>query len=67
MRDYSKESGNICYKDCEECIHTFGEKACLECNYYEGCMVQREIDEYELAHDRELDRVLSRLEDGELI
>lgn len=65
MRDCSKEEGHIAYTDCEECIHTFGNKACLDCSYYESCMVEKEIEESELAHDRALERFYDRLENEE--
>lgn len=56
------------YEDCKKCKYTFGEnKECFECDYYQDCMIEKEIADFELAQDRALDRLLSRLEDGELI
>lgn len=57
------------YYDCEnKCEFKFGEnKECLTCNYYNDCMTEKEIAEFELCQSRALERQLSRLEDGELI
>ena len=57
------------YDDCEnKCKYTFGKnKACLKCDYYNYCMVEEEIKEMELKHDKALNKLLSRIEDGEHI
>lgn len=65
VKDYSKETGNVSYADCRACVHTFGDKSCTDCNYYQDCMTQKEIDELELAHDRALARFYDRLENEE--
>ena len=65
IRDCSRETGHIAYTDCQECIHEFGNKPCLDCSYYESCMVENEIAEMELAHDRALERFYDRLENEE--
>ena len=64
--DYSKVEGNVCYEDCKKCDYNFAEhKECFDCNYYKDCMVEREIDEFELANDRALNDYLDRLENEE--
>ena len=57
------------YYNCEnKCEFEFGKnKKCLECNYYNDYMTEKEIEEYELAHDKALNRCLNRLENGEHI
>lgn len=68
MKDYSKTNENVTYNDCQNCIHNFGEnKACEECNYYQDCMIEKEINAFEKEQSRALDSFWDRYENGELI
>lgn len=56
------------YYECQnDCKLTFGQKECEKCTYYQNCMTEYEIDQYELKHDKKLNNLLSRIENGEHI
>ena len=55
------------YSDCKnKCEYEYGKnKECLSCSYYNDCMIENEIAEFELKQERLLDECLDRLENGE--
>ena len=67
-KDYSKEKNmNICSEICsKKCIYDFGNsESCNNCNYYNDCMIENEIDEFEISQNRQLSRQLERIENNE--
>ena len=64
--DYSKVTENVSYSDCENCIHQFGKNdECMDCNYYNDCIVEMEIERFERNQSEKLERFFDRLENEE--
>ena len=57
------------YHDCKNlCKYDFGKtNKCLNCTYYNDCMTEKEINEFEKEQSKKLNRQLSRIEDGKFI
>ena len=65
-KDFSKVTDNVSYYDCENCVWEFGKnKQCCDCNYYNDCLTEKEISDYERKCDEALERFYDRLENEE--
>ena len=67
-KDYSVVTENVSFYDCQNCIYEFGNHInCNKCNYYQDCMIEKEISDFERQQDKALERFWNRYENGEHI